>query len=446
MVENEKVSVIMSCYNCSKTLEKAIDSILAQTYTNWVMICCDDASKDNTLNILKEYQRRYPDKFVIIKNERNKKLPYSLNHCLKYVKTELIARMDADDWSMPERFEKQVTFLCEHPEYDLVGTGVQVFADNEILTTIIQPLVPVPEDMLHCNCFSHATIMTYKRVYIRGLLEAGYQVTLLSADGRDYKIDSSMKIPDEVTTYTIYGVSLYEKMSLKKRNSKNNVWSSEKYNSKKLSINNVVHKGISKMKELVLALYGAHGIYSTFVHKAQKFELDENFDYVISISTPVASHLLTYNLLKSEHIKGNHWIQIYLISHSEVDIEICRELKNKFEQEAHVIFVDRELNCLEFSEIIKQFEFVIASRFHSIVHAFRNGIPCIALGWATKYYELMKMFDQEQYMVDLRHEIKVDELEETIDSMILEREEVSLTIKERLEELRDNNVFEAIKL
>lgn len=55
MVENEKVSVIMSCYNCSKTLEKAIDSILAQTYTNWVMICCDDASKDNTLNILKEY-------------------------------------------------------------------------------------------------------------------------------------------------------------------------------------------------------------------------------------------------------------------------------------------------------------------------------------------------------------------------------------------------------
>ena len=147
--------------------------------------------------------------------------------------------------------------------------------------------------------------------YIRGLLEAGYQVTLLSADGRDYKIDSSMKIPDEVTTYTIYGVSLYEKMSLKKRNSKNNVWSSEKYNSKKLSINNVVHKGISKMKELVLALYGAHGIYSTFVHKAQKFELDENFDYVISISTPVASHLLTYNLLKSEHIKGNHWIQIW---------------------------------------------------------------------------------------------------------------------------------------
>ncbi len=161
----EKISVIMACYNCSKTLNKAIDSILEQTYTNWIMICCDDGSTDDTMGILKEYQFRYPDKFVIIQNDGNRKLPYSLNHCLEYVNTELVARMDADDWSMPERFERQLTFLKEHPEYDLVGTGIQVSTGENILTTIIQPEIPVPEDMLHCNCFSHATIMTYKRVY-----------------------------------------------------------------------------------------------------------------------------------------------------------------------------------------------------------------------------------------------------------------------------------------
>lgn len=165
MSGNGKISVIMSCYNCSDTLRKAVDSIVAQTYTNWVMICCDDGSKDDTLNILKEYQIRYPDKFVIIQNEGNKKLPYSLNHCLEYVNTELVARMDADDWSLPDRFEKQVAFLQEHSEYDLVGTGIQVSTGDEILTTIIQPTIPEPKDMLHCNCFSHATIMTYKRVY-----------------------------------------------------------------------------------------------------------------------------------------------------------------------------------------------------------------------------------------------------------------------------------------
>lgn len=165
MYGNEKISVIMSCYNCSDTLKKAIDSIMAQTYTNWVMICCDDGSKDNTLNILKEYQMRYPDKFIIIQNGENKKLPYSLNHCLEYVDTELVARMDADDWSLPDRFEKQVAFLQTHPEYDLVGTGIQVSTGNEIVTTIIQPMIPEPKDMLRCNCFSHATIMTYKHVY-----------------------------------------------------------------------------------------------------------------------------------------------------------------------------------------------------------------------------------------------------------------------------------------
>ena len=49
---------------------------------------------------------------------------------------------------------------------------------------------------------------------------------------------------------------------------------------------------------------------------------------------------------------------------------------------------------------LKQFQFIVASRFHAIVHAFKNGIPCIALGWATKYYDLMKQFGQEQYMLD----------------------------------------------
>lgn len=162
---NDKISVIMACYNCEKTIEKAIDSILAQTYTNWIMICCDDGSKDNTLEILNRYKKKYPDKFVIIQNKGNKKLPYSLNHCLKYVETEFVARMDADDWSLPERFAKQIAYMKSHPEIDLVGTGINVSNGRDILTTIVQPENPNPEDMLHCNCFSHATIMTYKRVY-----------------------------------------------------------------------------------------------------------------------------------------------------------------------------------------------------------------------------------------------------------------------------------------
>ncbi len=162
---NEKISVIMATYNCAKTVQKSIDSILAQTYTNWVMIICDDGSTDNTLSILNNYKEKYPDKFVIIQNDQNRKLPYSLNHCLKYVETDLVARMDGDDWSTPDRFEKQVAFLKEHPEYVLVSTGVTVFDGEKKIASIIKIPEPTKESMLRSNAFSHATIMTYKYVY-----------------------------------------------------------------------------------------------------------------------------------------------------------------------------------------------------------------------------------------------------------------------------------------
>lgn len=162
---NDKISVIMACYNCEKTVRKSIDSILNQTYENWVMICCDDGSSDGTLDILNEYKEKYPDKFVVIQNDGNKQLPYSLNHCLEYVETEFVARMDADDWSLPERFEIQLKFLKEHPEYDLVSTGVTVFDGEKNIASIIKVPEPDKHTILKENAFSHATIMTYKRVY-----------------------------------------------------------------------------------------------------------------------------------------------------------------------------------------------------------------------------------------------------------------------------------------
>lgn len=160
-----KISVIMATYNCEDTVEKAIDSILSQTYTDWVMIICDDGSTDGTYDILNRYALEYPGRFVILRNDRNRKLPYSLNHCLKYVQTDLVARMDGDDWSTPDRFEKQMAFLMAHPEYDLVGTGVAVFDGEKQIASIIKTPVPDKDTMLKDNAFSHASILTYKRVY-----------------------------------------------------------------------------------------------------------------------------------------------------------------------------------------------------------------------------------------------------------------------------------------
>lgn len=155
----------MATYNCEKTIEKAIDSILAQTYTNWIMVICDDGSTDGTPAILDRYAAAHPGKFRILRNETNRKLPYSLNRCLSHVDTELVARMDGDDWSTPDRFRKQVDFLRENPEYDLVGTGVAVSDGETNFASIIKVPVPTKETMLKDNAFSHASILTYKRVF-----------------------------------------------------------------------------------------------------------------------------------------------------------------------------------------------------------------------------------------------------------------------------------------
>lgn len=146
--------------------------------------------------------------------------------------------------------------------------------------------------------------------YIKGLVDAGYDVSLLSAEGRDYTLDSDMKIPPEVKQYTYCGMTFYEKISQKKnviQNSSKIKNITESGKSKKGAFGTVIRKA----KDFILYLYGVHGIYSKFYKKAQSFNSDEYYDYILSLSTPVVSHLLAYRLLKTEHIKGRKWIQIW---------------------------------------------------------------------------------------------------------------------------------------
>ena len=109
-----RISVLMGIYNCATTLPEAIDSLYAQTYKDFKLILCDDGSTDNTYEVAKKYADKY-DNIVLLRNEKNMKLAYTLNHCLEYADTEYVARMDGDDISIPERFEKQIKFLDTHP-------------------------------------------------------------------------------------------------------------------------------------------------------------------------------------------------------------------------------------------------------------------------------------------------------------------------------------------
>lgn len=124
-----RISVCIGIYNCAPTLQEALDSLYIQTYQNFKIILCDDGSKDDTLKIAEENARLH-DNVVVIKNPKNMGLNYTLNHCLEYADTEYIARMDGDDISMPTRFEKEIQFLDDHPEYAVVSVPMIHFDDN----------------------------------------------------------------------------------------------------------------------------------------------------------------------------------------------------------------------------------------------------------------------------------------------------------------------------
>lgn len=180
-----KISVIMGIYNCMDTLPEAIESIMNQTYDNLELIMCDDASKDGTYEVAESYQRKYPDRIILIKNEVNSKLAYSLNHCLQYATGEYVARMDGDDISVPERFEKQIAFLKANPDVDMVGSEMQHFNESGMGNIVRVPSRPDKYILRKQQPFIHATIMTYKRVYDE---LGGYTVAERTNRAQDYDL------------------------------------------------------------------------------------------------------------------------------------------------------------------------------------------------------------------------------------------------------------------
>lgn len=162
----KKVSIIMGIYNCSQTLNEAIESIINQSYKNWELIMCDDASSDNTYEIAKAYENRYPEQIKVLRNLKNLTLGPTLNRCLEVAKGEYIARQDGDDLSHWKRIEKQVDFLESNLEYDLVATNMYSYSDGKILGVRKNKfLIPKKEDTVKRVPFFHATILLKKDVY-----------------------------------------------------------------------------------------------------------------------------------------------------------------------------------------------------------------------------------------------------------------------------------------
>lgn len=160
-MKEKNISIIMGIYNCEKYLQNSIESILKQTYSDWELIMCDDGSTDSTYRIAKKYADKY-ENIILLKNDKNMGLNYTLNKCIECSKGKYIARQDADDISLPTRLKKQYDFLENHTEYAMVGTKVVRFDDDGIWGECKVIEKPKAKDLLINTPFVHASIMIRK--------------------------------------------------------------------------------------------------------------------------------------------------------------------------------------------------------------------------------------------------------------------------------------------
>ncbi len=151
------ISVVIPAYNAEKYLVQSMESILAQTFTNFEILIIDDGSTDKTLEIANGFT---DPRIRVIKNPGNLGLATSCNIGIKNAKGEFIARQDADDWSHPARFTKQLAFMCANPQVGVLGTNTQTINHKgKIGSYKFMPEQVTLDKLLHLNIVIGASAM-----------------------------------------------------------------------------------------------------------------------------------------------------------------------------------------------------------------------------------------------------------------------------------------------
>lgn len=138
--------------------------------------------------------------------------------------------------------------------------------------------------------------------------------------------------------------------------------------------------------------------------------------------------------------------EVYIFRHSGEDLEYCIKIAGFYEQESRVHLLKNDFSCMEYDKFVRQFEFIVCSRFHGIVHAYKNGIPVIALGWAVKYRELTASVKQDAYIFDITAPAcDVDALLGAVQRMMHNAADEKRIIKDCVEAIQSENCFTYIE-
>lgn len=191
------ISVIMPVYNSQAYLDEAIQSILNQTYRKFEFIIINDGSTDNSLEIIKKYKEE-DDRIILIDREK-RGLIKSLNEGISNTKGQYIARMDSDDVSSPNRFEKQFEFMETNQDIGVCGTWIKIFGDN-INTKLGRPSnddETLKTTLLFSVPFPHPSVMMRSNA-----IKGKYEYNLDYDSIEDYKLWLDMSKTTKFSTVT----------------------------------------------------------------------------------------------------------------------------------------------------------------------------------------------------------------------------------------------------
>ncbi len=137
--------------------------------------------------------------------------------------------------------------------------------------------------------------------------------------------------------------------------------------------------------------------------------------------------------------------KVYLICHAADDMSISEQIKTSFAEDDGVVVVSQILSCFAYQSLSRHFDYVVAARYHSIVHAYKEGTPVVALGWAVKYKELLGMFGQEAYLVEVKAgaDEVVRQAISSLDGVCAQERE---RIIETLSDIQSTNCFDVIEI
>ncbi len=208
---NPLVSVIIPCFNAERFLEKAVQSVMQQTYSNLEIIIVNDCSTDNCASIIEQLQKK-DDRIIVLNNIENLGISKTLNKAIENSTGKYIARMDADDICFPDRIKKQVDFLEQNPGIAICGGSfIKINEDGNKTGEVKFPRGNdnLKAELLFYCPFAHPTMMMRKQV----LKDVGLYKDMAPAEDYEMWLNIAEKfnvdnLPDYLIYYRMHGNSI----------------------------------------------------------------------------------------------------------------------------------------------------------------------------------------------------------------------------------------------